>query len=411
LCEAWVGYDDEEVYPGAVLRSGKLVLSIGFGGVAVSADGCGFTAWLPSELPFVADVRVRSDAPDAVVALEGRVDGERFVNQLWQSIDDAKTWQPLGPAFAPDTQALSFAVSNTGELYVATSGPAGAELLRSDDSAERWSRTTITPELGAAPRVIGAHEAAGSAHLFVMLDYAQAYGLSVPGDRALMSLDRGASFVPLLEAADDLSAWSLSADGERLVVGGEDGIHLLPNAASAGTDAVMMQISESEAHALAWGSDGRLYFAGHEAIDGFSVGVSTDDGQTFSPLFALCQVDGPLACPAETSVGALCLSAGETGWDVRKEVADSNACTEGSAAGTGGSSNTAPEAPDQSGGATSTNRGTSDSASDAGCSASHHPANHAAAFTLALAAGALARRKRGVRVAQAPTSPARGRAG
>jgi hypothetical protein len=366
--------------------------------VAVSPDGCGFKAWRPSELPFVADVRVRSDLPDVVIALEGRVDGEQFVNQLWQSTDDAETWQPLGAAFAPDTQALSFAVSNTGELYVATSGPAGAELLRSDDAAERWSRTTITPELGSAPRVIGAHEAGGSSHLFVLLDYAQSDGLVVPGDRALMSLDRGVSFAPVLEAADDLPAWSLSPDGERLVVGGEDGIHLLPHAASAGTDAVMTQISESDAHALAWGSDGRLYSAGDEAIDGFSIGVSDDDGHSFVPLFALCQVDGPLACPADTSVGALCLSTGETGWDVRKEVADSNACGQGSTAGTGGSSSSAPEAPHQNaGGADQPAMPTSEASgrsTDSGCSIALSQRAHAAAFPLAMAAFLLAARRR-----------------
>src|SRR6478752_5661759 len=55
MCEAGVGYDDEEVYPGALLRSGTLIVSTGFGGLSVSQDGCSFSQWLPSELPFVAD--------------------------------------------------------------------------------------------------------------------------------------------------------------------------------------------------------------------------------------------------------------------------------------------------------------------------------------------------------------------
>src|SRR5688500_14694194 len=57
ICEAGVGYDDEEVYPGALLQSGKLVVSTGFGGLAVSPDGCGWSPWLPSAQPFMADVR------------------------------------------------------------------------------------------------------------------------------------------------------------------------------------------------------------------------------------------------------------------------------------------------------------------------------------------------------------------
>src|SRR5688572_1565496 len=53
ICEAGVGYDEEEVYPGVLLGSGTLVVSTGFGGVSVSADGCGWSPWLPSEQPFV----------------------------------------------------------------------------------------------------------------------------------------------------------------------------------------------------------------------------------------------------------------------------------------------------------------------------------------------------------------------
>ena len=34
-----------------------------------------------------------------------------------------------------------------------------------------------------------------------------------------------------------------------------------------------------------------------------------------------------MACAADTSVGSECKSSGETGWDVRKEIAASDACT------------------------------------------------------------------------------------
>src|SRR6478609_1945664 len=95
LCEAGVGYDDEEVYPGAILPSGVLVVSTGFGGVASSADGCAFTPWLPSEQPFIADIRVRAGQSSSVVALEASADGASFVNRLWESTDDAATWQQL----------------------------------------------------------------------------------------------------------------------------------------------------------------------------------------------------------------------------------------------------------------------------------------------------------------------------
>jgi hypothetical protein len=335
MCEAGVGYEDEEVYPGVLLQSGSLLVSTGFGGVARSPDGCGFTPWLPSAQPFVADLRLRPDAREAI-ALEAHADGDGFVNQLWQSSDDAQTWQPLGGPFAPDTLATSLAISNNGDLYVAGAGASGAELLRSDSSAASWSRSVLTSELGVVPRVVGATAGAGTSRVFVVLDYAQAEGLITPGDRLVMSLDGGTSFVPLLDAVGDLPAASLSPDGERLAAGGEsDGIHVLDAAASAGEGASLNRVSDMGVHALAWGADGRLYAAGHEAEDGFSLGVSDDAGRTFSALFALCQVSGPLSCAPDTSVGASCQSSGETGWDVRKEVAASEACAED--ATTGGS--------------------------------------------------------------------------
>lgn len=327
MCEAGVGYDDEEVYPGALLPGGTLVVSTGFGGIARSADGCGWSPWLPSEQPFVADVRSDPVEPGAVLALEARSDGEAFVNQLWRSTDGAKTWQPRGAAFAADALATSFAISDQGELYVGVSAPTGAELLRSADSALSWQRASLTTEPGITPRIIGARGQPGSARVFVVADYAQAEGLSVTGDRALFSSDGGQTFSPLLEATGDLSSWSLSADGSRLVVGGDDdGIYLLTDAANASPGAVMALVTSRGVHALAWDARGQLYAAGHEASDGFSVGVSTDDGRTFRGIFALCQVQGPLACPADTGVGLQCQNGGETGWDVRKEVADSDAC-------------------------------------------------------------------------------------
>ncbi len=394
MCEAGVGYDEEEVYPGALLKNGTIVVSTGFGGLSVSPDGCGWSPWLPSEQPFVADVRVRPGEVEAVVALEARSDGNAFVNQLWQSIDDAKTWQPLGQPLAPDTQAVSLAVASD-ELFVATAGPAGAELLRSTDDAVSWQRTPITPELGATPRLVGA--LAGS--VYAIVDFAQADGITTSGDRALVSRDHGATFTTLLAAAGDLSAWSLSSDGEQLVVGGHtDGIYSLASAAQAPPDASMSRLSTSSVHVLAWGPDGRLYAAGHEASDGFSVGVSDDGGRTFSPLFALCQVTGPLACPADSTVGTLCSSSGETGWGVRKEVASSDACPDTTSVGASNTPTTPPSDPVTSEpvadvSAPSTDATSTDKA--AGCAISAPQRRGSFFFLLALAAAAGLRKRAG----------------
>jgi hypothetical protein len=177
---------------------------------------------------------------------------------------------------------------------------------------------------------VGAYGDAETARVFIVLDSAQVEGLTTRPDRALLSVDSGQTFSTLLEAAGDLSSWALSSDGTKLALGGHaDGIWVLQDAESAAPNAVIRRVWDHSVHALAWSAAGRLYAAAHEAIDGFSVGVSDDDGHSFRSVFALCQVQGPLACAPDTSVGAQCQSGGETGWDVRKEVADERACSRG----------------------------------------------------------------------------------
>lgn len=326
ICEAGIGYDDEEVYPGALLGNGALVVSTGFGGLAISPDGCGWSPWLPSEQPFVADVRV-SATGDRVVVLEARAAGEAFVNRLWQSTDQGGSWQELGEPFAADSQALSFALSESGEVFAGSAGPAGAELWRAGPDAVGWQRLQLSGEPAVRPRIVGASGSGESARIYAVLNHAVAEGITTPADSVVVSSDGGASFRTLLHAQGEIAASALSADGDRLAVGGHaDGVHVLEQAKSALPDAELPQVSTMSVHALAWGDGGQLYAAGHEAIDGFSVGVSSDAGRSFAPLFALCQVTGPLACSADSAVGAQCSSSGETGWDVRKEVANPDAC-------------------------------------------------------------------------------------
>jgi hypothetical protein len=323
ICESGIGYDDEEVYPGALLESGTLVLSTGFGGVAISPDGCAWEPWLPSEQPFVADVRASGDR---VVALEARAAGEAFVNQLWQSTDDGVSWSALGEPFGPDSRAVSFSLTESGEIYAASEDTSGAKLWHADAEGNGWSSASLTSEPAVTPRVVGARGTAADAHVYVVLNRARVEGSNGPGDRVVIARDGGASVETALDALGELSAWSLSSGAERLVVGGHhDGIYLLDSAA---VDPALVRVSGMSVHALAWADDGRLYAAGHEATDGFSVGVSEDSGQTFSALFALCQVSGPLACAAGTGVGDQCSSGGEMGWDVRKEVANPEACVD-----------------------------------------------------------------------------------
>jgi MYXO-CTERM domain-containing protein len=59
------------------------------------------------------------------------------------------------------------------------------------------------------------------------------------------------------------------------------------------------------AKCLTWTAQG-LYACANEFTDGFTLGLSSDQGKTFTPLMHLRDLCGPLACGAATSAGKTC---------------------------------------------------------------------------------------------------------
>ena len=207
-------------------------------------------------------------------------------------------------------------------MAISTSAPAvlaGRCCCTRFDDGLSFTRYAVSPAADAVPRVL----AIDAGRLFVLLDRLQAE-TATAGDELFVSHDGGQSYQSLLLAAGDLVATALAPDGKRLTLGGHhDGIYSLDFETLA-----LEQVSTKSVHVLAASAEGKLYAVGHEDVDGYSLGVSTDGGRTFSAVLALCQVLGPLECATDSSVGAQCLVGGETGWDVRKEAYPSPACQE-----------------------------------------------------------------------------------
>src|SRR5262249_42292132 len=99
----------------------------------------------------------------------------------------------------------------------------------------------------------------------------------------------------------DLLGFALSPDGSTVAVGGpKDGLWTAPASTLAFTRASTMS-----ALCLTWSSAG-LYGCADELADGFTAGISTDQGKTWTPLLHLAGLCGPLACGAESGVTRLC---------------------------------------------------------------------------------------------------------
>src|SRR5262249_38774728 len=102
------------------------------------------------------------------------------------------------------------------------------------------------------------------------------------------------------------------------------------------------KVSNVGARCLTWTAQG-LYACANEFTDGFTAGVSTDQGKTFTPIMHLQRLCGPLMCGAATSTGKLCpslwpttsLSIGNMGCDA---MADGGAASSGASSSSGGSS-------------------------------------------------------------------------
>ena len=122
-----------------------------------------------------------------------------------------------------------------------------------------------------------------------------------PTDQLVVSKDGGATWTkvfetktPVLGATSPLLGFALSPDGSMVAAGGPvDGLWTAPASTLAFT-----QVSTMSALCLTWSPAG-LYGCADEMADGFTAGISTDQGKTWTPLLHLAGLCGPLACGAD----------------------------------------------------------------------------------------------------------------
>jgi hypothetical protein len=135
-----------------------------------------------------------------------------------------------------------------------------------------------------------------------------------------------------------LKGFALSPDGETILVGGEtDGVWR-----GASDTLKFEKVSSVGVQCLTWSQTAVLACAG-EFKDKFTVGRSTNQGETFEPMMHLACVRGPLACGAGTEVGKECPGV----WPATAEILDQPSCFDGNGGAGGGG---APDAGPNGGG-------------------------------------------------------------
>ena len=308
LCGDAVGFDANIELPPAVIF-GDAAITIGtFKGPSLSLDGgCDWQA-LPGE---VTDKFFRTITPDggdnrAVAMSVNVLGGDTFEVELWSTDTNGQQWSRLGTPppndfFAFDVQV---APSDPNRIYLAGhDGPVWDQkqvVMRSDDRGQSWQRLeapseaidTVTTLVGIDPQ---------NADLFYVTSATHAQQSSF---RVLRSSD-GASFEELVSWPQESASVALSPDGTSIAMGnGSMGLWVASVAASQAT--VSFEAAATIAvSCLNWQPSG-LYACADEALDGYTVGVSSDGGASFAPFMKVGSPCAPIECAETTSVGGTC---------------------------------------------------------------------------------------------------------
>ena len=295
ICESAVGYMGD---PALALLGGGNLLAGFFGSVAVSAEqGC---AWgvqpLDTRYQYAFDATLDPADPSRAWVLTVSVDGTRQVSLL--SVDATGAigeTLAVGQGFVPST--VEVAPSDPLRLYV--TGAIENEpslLLRSRDGGRSWSRFPFDA-YGSLPLFISAIDPVDPDRLYARID-------NQPGDHLLVSRDGGESWQTVFSLDGDLYGFALSPDGSQIATGGPDlGVYI---ASTSDLDFQPVAAPVRGLRCLRWTSDG-LLACGQETLDGWTVGRSQNDGQSFEPLFHVQDLT-PLECSATSSTGAACPS-------------------------------------------------------------------------------------------------------
>jgi hypothetical protein len=385
-CEAALGYGSASHPQLGVTDQGTVFGGLLDGMIRGRLGACSWERIASLEGLAVADVSFSSQSGRAIAAVVPAPDAR---GEVWRSDDDAATWSKLGASlpvkFRPLT--LDAAPSDPDRLYV--SGLVDGSQVRggvatSRDGGETWSLAFVPDADASKAPYIGGVDPVDPDVLWVRLDAA-------PGE-LLVSRDGGDTWELALLVDGFLRAFALSPDGSEVIAGGDvDG---LARADSVSLD--WAKVSTVAARCAKWRGD-VIDVCGTEAIDGFTMGRSTDDGATFEPYFAQACLVGPEPCDEATPVGACAASwpavreqigavgCGAGGGGATSSAASASAgpsSSSGPATGSGpgatGASNGAGV--DSAAGGTSSGDGEGADDPDAGCSCRSTPGHEAASI-------------------------------
>lgn len=386
ICESAAGYGGN-LDPGiAVTGDGTVLVGLLDGLGYAQGDTCAWHEASPIAGLAVADVSTEQADPAVSVALA--VAPATLATTVYRANNNGVTWGKLGEGLPLDFRGftLDVAPSNPSRVYTSglrlVSGKYVGTVVRSDDDGEHWTVLAVPGSDAGSVPYLAAVDPLNPDVVYLRLDGA-------PG-RLLVSVDAGEQWTTVFTGAGFLKAFTLSPDGATALVGGDtDGIWRADTATLA-----FEKIATTGALCLTWAAAG-VYGCAKEAADGFMVGLSSDEGTSFTPLLHQPCISGPLACDPSTSVANKCPQAwpaiaaqigakycGDAGVDGGDDDAGADASIE------------APDAADDAGAEEPAGGGSSSAAEPSGCGCRAAPASAPSVMATGIAVAALALRRR-----------------
>lgn len=304
VCERAIGYASQEDPTYVVTPKGTIVAGL-FEGLRVSRDGgCSWDGVDTGGTKSFVDVTMRADG--TVYALSSSYDGSgadggmRFRTQIWISTDDARTFTKLGPPIDPGllAESMEIAEGDPARFYVSavrgSEPPRRGVLLASTDRGATFVERAVPTEAHEIAPFIAAVDPARPGRV-----YLRTAGPPDKDTHLLVTDDAGKAFRALVTAKGPLHGFALGKGGDLVFAGGPDAGFF----AGAPTGPIA---KTSEQWIQCLGVQGDTLWACSRESSGFFLGRSTDRGARFEAALHLGDLEGPLACPAESSVAKDC---------------------------------------------------------------------------------------------------------